>query len=203
MWLQCEVLIVDPLLEDSGKRLAAQLLEAADATDATMLAAANRGAMIPAATGCRTATPGGVGALDIDAVAATGGGGGGRFPPCPAPDGAAIPLLREARAILLHERQSLPLPTVVTLLSLFVWIIFTDVVKDFSACGGVLYWALVLSVVPVVTLLMAVVRRVLIHNTVVKQQVCCVLRVLRGRIRPCACLKPCLRRARMDPHDLL
>lgn len=149
--MQCDAHVVDPLLEDSSKEITARLLDE-HAADAAFADAACEGGTIPAPR-----------RVSLDVAAA-----GGRPP---RRDGTAVPLLREARAILLHESRQLPLPTLVTLLSLFVWLIFTDIMKDYSPCGGVLYWALVLSVVPVVTLLMAVVRRVLIHNTVVKQQV--------------------------------
>ena len=83
------------------------------------------------------------------------------------------PLYTEVKQILLAESTTVPLPIVAAMLALFVWLVFTDTMKDLVACGGVLFWLLVLSIVPVVGVLMAVVRRQLIHKDVVKQAVRC------------------------------
>lgn len=84
---------------------------------------------------------------------------------------AQSPLYLEVKNILLAEGTTVPLPTVIALSALFVWLVFTDTMKDLVPCGGVTFWLLVLSIVPVVAVMMAVVRRRLIHNDVVKQAV--------------------------------
>jgi hypothetical protein len=43
--------------------------------------------------------------------------------------------------------------------------------KDLVYCGGIAFWALMLSIVPLVAILMAVIRRQLIHKDVVKAAV--------------------------------
>lgn len=168
--MQCEVRVVDPLLQDSQKDIVTRLLGSHD-NDAVLpdscSASCDGGACDGGADTEGTIRASGRISLDIAAA-----GGLPPASPLAARRGhAAAPLLREARAILLHERKSFPLPTLVTILSLFVWLIFTDVMKDFAPCGGALYWSLVLSIVPVVAVILCIVRRVLIHNIVVKQQV--------------------------------
>eukprot|EP00892_Ulva_mutabilis_P007949 jgi/Ulvmu1/5526/UM023_0062.1 len=155
----CEVHVMTPLLEDSSKAIVAGLL-----SDDPIEALPSEECV---------AAPGTIRAprrVSLDDAAAAAG-----LPPTPPFNGhrgsASAALLREARAILLHERKHLPLPTLITLLALFVWLSFTDIMKGYAPCGGLLYWALVLSIVPIVALTMGIVRRVLIHNCRVKQQV--------------------------------
>lgn len=81
------------------------------------------------------------------------------------------PMYAEVKAILEAESTTVPLPTILALTALFVWLVFTDTMKDLVACGSFLFWILVLSIVPVVGGMMAVVRRQLIHKDVVKRAV--------------------------------
>lgn len=89
-------------------------------------------------------------------------------------DGSLIaqsPLYSEVRKVLLAESTTVPLPTVIALSALFVWLVFTDTMKDLVTCGSFMFWILVFSIVPLVAAMMAVARRQLIHKDVIKQAV--------------------------------
>jgi hypothetical protein len=81
------------------------------------------------------------------------------------------PLYAEARDILASERRTAPIGTVLALSGLFVWLVFTDTMKDLVSCGSIAFWAFMLSIVPLVVIMMAVIRRQLIHKDVVKAAV--------------------------------
>ena len=77
----------------------------------------------------------------------------------------------EAQHMLKQESITIPLRTFSILFALFAWVLISDSVKNVVVCGGVLYWLLVLSVVPLVALVMTFVRQRLIHKRNIKREV--------------------------------
>lgn len=84
---------------------------------------------------------------------------------------AANPRAPEAKAMLEKDRRSVPPGNVATLTALFAWLLVTGMLKDVVACGSLAYWALTLSMVPLVAAVMAVVRRRLIGKQRLKVDV--------------------------------
>jgi hypothetical protein len=81
------------------------------------------------------------------------------------------PLYAEVQHILQRESNTVSYTALLTVTALFVWLVFTDAMKDLVKCGSVVFWLLVLSIVPVVGGLIPVVRRQLIHKDDVKKEV--------------------------------
>ena len=75
---------------------------------------------------------------------------------------------------LAHSSGSLvqvPMLKLAILVSLFSWILVTDIIKGSVKCGGTTYWLLVLSIIPIVLALMAWFRQVLVTKADVKSRV--------------------------------
>ena len=77
----------------------------------------------------------------------------------------------EARHILRRENSLVPLRTLSVLVLLFIWVLASDSLKNIVRCGGATYWALVLSVVPLVAGMLVVTRQQLMRKRNVKREV--------------------------------
>jgi hypothetical protein len=78
----------------------------------------------------------------------------------------------DVKRILQLERQYISFTTVGILVGLFAWLLVTDTLKRFVPCGGVYYWLLVFSIMPIVAVLMVVVRKHLVRKGNLKLEVC-------------------------------
>lgn len=91
------------------------------------------------------------------------------------PNGVPADKYSAVREILREEQRVVPWDIVATLVGLFGWLLVTGVVKDVVACGGTLYWLLVLSVMPLVAFIMCIVRNRLLRKGALKREVRCVI----------------------------
>jgi hypothetical protein len=87
------------------------------------------------------------------------------------PEEVENPLVAEAQVLLRAESEKYPAGVMLGLTGLFVWLVISDFLKDLALCGSLLFWLLVLSIVPMVLVMMLIVRRALIHKGFVKRQV--------------------------------
>lgn len=90
---------------------------------------------------------------------------------CASANNPMEPVYRDATQILVAESRQVPVWKICTLISLFAWLLTTDSWKNGIACGGALYWLLVLSIVPVVVVFTLVCRRYLLWKAAVKDAV--------------------------------
>lgn len=89
------------------------------------------------------------------------------------------------KQLLEVEAKPVPVTSVLVLVGLFCWLVMTDTSKAAVPCGGVRYWLLVLSIVPIVAVTMLVVRRQLINKGNLKLEVS-----TRGSLLPTSCGPP-------------
>ena len=117
---------------------------------------------------------------------------------------AHMPRAPEAKAMLEKERRSVPPGNVATLTALFAWLLVTGAVKDVVRCGSAAFWALTLSIAPLVAAVMAVVRRRLIGKQRLKADVRALCPALRAAPPVSSCLMPspktCIGRAALCPR---